>query len=33
MPEGALIAVNKVLYGTTEVGGAPGYGTVFKISP
>jgi uncharacterized repeat protein (TIGR03803 family) len=33
MPVGALIAVNKMLYGTTEVGGAPGFGTVFKISP
>jgi uncharacterized repeat protein (TIGR03803 family) len=32
-PYATLIAVNKVLYGTTEVGGAPNYGTVFKISP
>lgn len=33
MPTGTLIAVNKVLYGTTDLGGAPNYGTVFKISP
>jgi uncharacterized repeat protein (TIGR03803 family) len=33
MPAGTLIAVNKVLYGTTEVGGAPNEGTVFKIRP
>jgi uncharacterized repeat protein (TIGR03803 family) len=33
MPEGSLLAVNKTMYGTTEVGGAPGFGTVFKISP
>ena len=33
MPVGALIAANKSLYGTTEVGGAPGFGTVFKILP
>jgi uncharacterized repeat protein (TIGR03803 family) len=32
-PYATLIAVNKVLYGTTEVGGAPNYGTVFKIKP
>ena len=33
MPYATLIAVNKVLYGTTELGGAPNYGTVFKIRP
>jgi uncharacterized repeat protein (TIGR03803 family) len=33
MPAGTLIAVNKVLYGTTELGGAPNEGTVFKIRP
>ncbi len=33
IPYATLIAVNKVLYGTTEVGGAPNYGTVFKIKP
>jgi uncharacterized repeat protein (TIGR03803 family) len=33
IPYATLIAVNKVLYGTTEVGGTPNYGTVFKIKP
>ncbi|MFY9738039.1 MAG: choice-of-anchor tandem repeat GloVer-containing protein [Candidatus Cybelea sp.] len=33
MPAGTLIAVNKVLYGTTELGGAPNFGTVLKIKP
>jgi uncharacterized repeat protein (TIGR03803 family) len=32
-PYATLIAVNKVLYGTTEGGGASNYGTVFKIKP
>ncbi len=33
IPYATLIAVNKVLYGTTELGGAPNYGTVFKVKP
>jgi uncharacterized repeat protein (TIGR03803 family) len=33
VPYGTLIAVKKALYGTTEVGGAPNFGAVFKISP
>jgi uncharacterized repeat protein (TIGR03803 family) len=33
IPYATLIAVNKVLYGTTEVGGAPNFGTVFKVKP
>jgi uncharacterized repeat protein (TIGR03803 family) len=31
-PYGGLLNVNGTLYGTTEVGGAYGYGTVFKIT-
>ncbi len=31
-PDGDLIAINDVLYGTTSRGGANGYGTVFKIT-
>jgi uncharacterized repeat protein (TIGR03803 family) len=32
-PYATLIAVNKVLYGTTEVGGTTSDGTVFKVKP
>ena len=32
-PEAALIAVNNMLYGTTEGGGAWGDGTVFALTP
>jgi uncharacterized repeat protein (TIGR03803 family) len=32
-PSGNLLHVNHVLYGTTEDGGANGYGTVFSIDP
>ncbi|HLY04029.1 MAG TPA: choice-of-anchor tandem repeat GloVer-containing protein [Candidatus Cybelea sp.] len=32
-PEGALVALNDKLYGTTGYGGASGDGTVFEISP
>ncbi|HEX3458932.1 MAG TPA: choice-of-anchor tandem repeat GloVer-containing protein [Candidatus Baltobacteraceae bacterium] len=31
-PYGGLLSVNGTLYGTTEVGGAYGYGTIFKIT-
>jgi uncharacterized repeat protein (TIGR03803 family) len=30
-PDAGMIAVNGTLYGTTYVGGAHGYGTVFAI--
>ncbi len=33
VPYATLIAVKKSLYGTTEVGGTPNEGTVFKVSP
>jgi uncharacterized repeat protein (TIGR03803 family) len=34
VPLGGLVqAVNGEIYGTTTVGGGPGYGTVFKIAP
>ena len=32
-PNGALIDEAGTIYGTTNGGGAPGYGTVFKLSP
>jgi uncharacterized repeat protein (TIGR03803 family) len=32
-PDGGLIAVNAVLYGTTQVGGANGSGTVYALDP
>jgi uncharacterized repeat protein (TIGR03803 family) len=31
-PNGALIAVNGLIYGTTEAGGSNGFGTVFSIA-
>jgi len=33
LPRAGLINVKGTLYGTTEVGGASGYGTVFSVSP
>jgi uncharacterized repeat protein (TIGR03803 family) len=33
LPRGGLINVNGTLYGTTVIGGAGGYGTVFSLSP
>jgi uncharacterized repeat protein (TIGR03803 family) len=33
LPRAGLINVKGKLYGTTEVGGASGYGTVFSLSP
>ena len=33
LPQSGLIAVNGTLYGTTELGGAPNLGTIFKITP
>ena len=32
-PEGSLVAIDGVLYGTTEDGGSAGDGTVFSITP
>jgi uncharacterized repeat protein (TIGR03803 family) len=32
-PQGALLDVDGTLYGTTQGGGASGYGTVFKVTP
>jgi uncharacterized repeat protein (TIGR03803 family) len=31
-PEAGLVLSGNVLYGTTEIGGTPGYGTVFKVN-
>jgi uncharacterized repeat protein (TIGR03803 family) len=32
-PNGNLVSVNGILYGTTRYGGTDGYGTVFSITP
>lgn len=32
-PQGGLIMSNKVIYGTTYLGGTAGYGTVFSLTP